>query len=58
MSERERDLLGLRFASGLKNCEIARVVKLDENHVAVLIYRALRKLRARLDGEAEVADGR
>jgi len=57
LSERERDLLGLRFASGLKNCEIARVMKLDENHVAVLIYRALRKLRARLDGEAEVADG-
>lgn len=57
LSARERDLLGLRFASGLKNCEIARVVGLDENHVAVLIYRALRKLRARLDGEAEVADG-
>lgn len=58
LSERERDLLGLRFASGLKNCEIARVVGLDENHVAVLIYRALRKLRGWLAGEAEVADGR
>lgn len=58
LSQRERDLLGLRFASGLKNCEIARLVGLGENHVAVLIYRALRKLRDRLGGEMEAADGR
>ncbi len=56
LSERERDLLGLRFASGLKNCEIARVCRLDENHVAVLIYRALRRLRGLLNGGAEVRD--
>ncbi len=54
LSERERDLLGLRFASGLKNCEIARVCGLEENHVAVLIYRALLKMRALLGSEAEV----
>lgn len=58
LTDRERDLLGLRFASGLKNGEIARLVGLSDNHVAVLIYRALRKLRARLNGEVEVADGR
>lgn len=58
LNERERDLLGLRFASGLKNCEIARVVGLDENHVAVLIYRALGKLRGWMGDGAEVADGR
>ncbi|GAP16145.1 DNA-directed RNA polymerase specialized sigma subunit, sigma24 homolog [Longilinea arvoryzae] len=58
LSGRERDLLGLRFASGLKNCEIARVVGLDENHVAVLIYRALRKLRGLLRAIAEVQDER
>ncbi len=56
LSERERDLLGLRFASGLKNCEIARLFGLEENHVAVLIYRALRKMRALLEDEAEVVD--
>ncbi len=58
LSGRERDLLGLRFASGLKNCEIARVAGLDENHVAVLIFRALRKLRGLLSVESEVQDER
>jgi RNA polymerase sigma-70 factor (ECF subfamily) len=58
LKERERDLLGLRFASGLKNCEIARVCGLEENHVAVLIYRALRRLRDLLEDEGKVPDGR
>jgi len=58
LSERERDLLGLRFASGLKNCEIARVCRMDENHVAVLIYRALRKLRGLVNGGAEAPNER
>jgi RNA polymerase sigma-70 factor (ECF subfamily) len=56
LNERERDLMGLRFASGLKNCEIARLCKMDEKHVAVLIYRALRKLRGLLGEELEVPD--
>lgn len=58
LSERERDLLGLRFASGLKNCEIARVCGLDENHVAVLVYRTLLKLRALLGSEVEEGNER
>ncbi len=56
LSERERDLVGLRFASGLKNCEIARVCRMEESHVAVMIYRALRKLRTLLVDGLEVAD--
>lgn len=56
LKERERDLLGLRFASGLKNCEIARVCGMDENHVAVLIYRALHRLRDLLGEEVEASD--
>jgi RNA polymerase sigma-70 factor (ECF subfamily) len=58
LDERERDLLGLRFSSGLKNCEIARLVGMNENHVAVLIFRALRKLRDLLGGEVEEFYGR
>lgn len=58
LNERERDLMGLRFASGLKNCEIARLCRMDEKHVAVVIYRALGKLRGLLGDELEERDER
>ncbi len=48
LSSRERDILGLKFAGGLRNCEIARLTGLRERHVGVLVYRAVGKLRARL----------
>lgn len=58
LNERERDLLGLRFSSGLKNCEIARLCRMDEKHVAVVIYCALGKLRGLLGNELEICDER
>jgi RNA polymerase sigma factor (sigma-70 family) len=48
LSNRERDVLGLKFAGGLKNREIARLTGLRERHVGVLAYRAIGKLRKRL----------
>jgi RNA polymerase sigma factor (sigma-70 family) len=48
LSDRERDILGLRFAGGLRNREIARLTGIRERHVGVLAYRALGKLRAQL----------
>lgn len=54
LSERERDLIGLRFSSGLTNREIASLTRLSESNVAVIIYRALRKLRQHLAGPEEM----
>lgn len=48
LSPRERDLIGLRFASGLTNRAIAEMTGLSESNVAVILYRALRKLRQAL----------
>jgi RNA polymerase sigma-70 factor (ECF subfamily) len=45
---RERDLLGMKFGAGLTNREIAGVTGLTEGHVAVLVQRALARLKARL----------
>jgi len=54
LSEREQEIVRLKFAGGLGNQEIARVLRLRAGHVAVILYRALRKLRARLEEESSV----
>lgn len=48
LSSRERDLIGLRFTGDMTNRAIAELTGLSENHVAVIIYRALNKLRQSL----------
>ena len=49
LSEREQEIIRLKFGGGLDNRAIARVLHLRSGHVAVLLYRALRKLRSRLE---------
>jgi RNA polymerase sigma-70 factor (ECF subfamily) len=51
LSEREQEIIQLKFGGGLGNQEIAEVMGLRAGHVAVIVYRALRKLRARLEEE-------
>jgi RNA polymerase sigma-70 factor (ECF subfamily) len=53
LSDRERDVLGLKFGGGLTNRAIANLTGLGESHVAVIVYRAVGRLRARL-GAGEV----
>jgi len=48
LSERERDLIGLKFAAGLTNRRIAEITGLSESNVGVILYRAVRRLRAEL----------
>lgn len=45
---RERDLIALRFVSGLNNRQIAALTDLTESNVGVILHRALKKLRADL----------
>ena len=51
LSERERDLIALRFAAGLTHRHIAQLVDLSESNVAVILYRAVQRLRASLGGK-------
>ncbi|MEQ8674504.1 MAG: sigma-70 family RNA polymerase sigma factor [Aggregatilineales bacterium] len=45
---RERDLIALKFATGLTNREIARITGFSESNVGVIVYRAIKKLREKL----------
>ncbi|MCR4405352.1 MAG: sigma-70 family RNA polymerase sigma factor [Anaerolineae bacterium] len=49
LPEREREIIILKFIGGLGNQEIGRVMGLRAGHVAVLLYRTLRKVRAELE---------
>ncbi len=51
LSDRERDLVALKFAAGLTNRRIAEVAGLSESNVAVILFRTMKKLRARLEAQ-------
>lgn len=51
LPQRQRDVLALKFGSGLSNQEIAQAMKLKPNHVGVLLHRAVRALRLALEEE-------
>jgi len=45
LSHRERDLLGLKFSARLTNRQIASLTKFSESNVAIILFRAIHKLR-------------
>jgi RNA polymerase sigma factor (sigma-70 family) len=45
LSEREQEIIRLKFVAGLTNRAIGKAMGLREGNVAVILYRALRKLR-------------
>jgi RNA polymerase sigma-70 factor (ECF subfamily) len=55
LSNRERDVIGLRFTSGLTNRAITEITGLSESNVAVILFRALQKLRQSLSDAPEIA---
>jgi RNA polymerase sigma-70 factor (ECF subfamily) len=42
---RDRDLIALKFAGGLSNAEIARVLRMSESNVGTRLHRTITKLR-------------
>jgi RNA polymerase sigma-70 factor (ECF subfamily) len=53
LTEREQEIIGLKFGAGFGNKKIAALIDLKENHVAVILYRAMNKLRKGLTEESE-----
>jgi len=50
LSERDRELIALKFTSGLTNRAISTITGLKESHVAVILHRAVGQIRAQIDG--------
>jgi RNA polymerase sigma-70 factor (ECF subfamily) len=50
LSEREREIIALKFTSGLTNRAISSMTGLKESHVAVILHRAVQRIRAQMDG--------
>jgi RNA polymerase sigma factor (sigma-70 family) len=59
LEDREQEIIRLKFVAGLGNQEIGKVLRLRAGHVAVVQYRALRKLRSHLEpaGTAAIRQG-
>jgi RNA polymerase sigma-70 factor (ECF subfamily) len=51
LSGREQEIIRLRFVAGLTNRAIGKTMGLREGNVAVILFRALRKLRRILEAE-------
>jgi RNA polymerase sigma-70 factor (ECF subfamily) len=49
LTDRERDVIALKFAAGLTNRQIAGVTSLGESHVGVILHRAARRLKQLLE---------
>lgn len=50
LEEREREILSLKFGAGLTNRQISSLLEVSESNTGTILYRALEKLRDRLEG--------
>jgi len=50
LDARERDLIALKFAGGLSNAEIARVLGMSESNAGTRLHRTIEKLRRACNG--------
>ena len=51
LGDRERNLIALKFGTGLTNRQIAVLTRLSESNVAVILYRTVRHLRTKIGTE-------
>lgn len=53
LTDRDRDILSLKFGAHLTNRRIAEITGLSSNHVGIIIYRAIHRLRDIFDERGE-----
>ncbi len=57
LSDREQEIIALKFGAGLTNRHIAELMKLGESHVGVILYRAINTLRRKMATEGAERNG-
>lgn len=50
LSERDQEVISLKFAGRLSNQEIGQIMNLTEKNVSVVLWRAMRRLQQQLEG--------
>ena len=51
LSQRDQEVITLKFAGGLSNKEIGEIMELKEKTVSVVLLRAMRRLGRQLKGD-------
>lgn len=54
LDERSRDIIALKFSSGMTNRDIAAMTGLGESNVGILVYRAVKKMQAYIEGKRQL----
>jgi len=54
LSERDQEIISLKFFGRLPNKKIAEIMDLKEKTVSVIVLRALQKLKSRLEAKAAI----
>ncbi|MED4781867.1 sigma-70 family RNA polymerase sigma factor [Brevibacillus choshinensis] len=49
LSDKERNIIAMKYAAGLKNSEIADLLGVSGSNIGVVLYRSLKKLQKELD---------
>lgn len=49
LSDKERNIIAMKYAAGLKNAEIADLLGVSGSNIGVVLYRSLKKLQKELD---------
>ncbi|BFH61023.1 MULTISPECIES: sigma-70 family RNA polymerase sigma factor [Paenibacillus] len=49
LSDKERNIIGMKYAAGLKNAEIADLLGVSSSNIGVVLYRCLKKLQQELE---------
>ncbi|WP_248929849.1 sigma-70 family RNA polymerase sigma factor [Paenibacillus hamazuiensis] len=49
LSDKERNIIGMKYAAGLKNAEIADLLGVSGSNIGVVLYRCLKKLQQELE---------
>ncbi|PJI06806.1 MULTISPECIES: sigma-70 family RNA polymerase sigma factor [Clostridium] len=54
LSEKERNIIALKFGANLKNMEIAEILDTSSSNVGVILFHSMKKLRREMEREGYV----
>jgi len=54
LDERARDIIALKFSSGMNNREIAKLTGLGESNVGIIIFRSVKKMQTEIEAKRKL----